>query len=82
MVEGYQNLFQQTAQSILSGIRSCLAGHGIDPDSVTGLSETCLNYPDPFLGLENEYKQKKILQRKNSKMIDHNFELCSCQILQ
>ncbi len=64
VVEGCQSLFQQTLLTLHSGVRSCLAGHGVDPDSVTGLKETFLNYSDPFLGLENKYKQENYYKEK------------------
>lgn len=59
VVEGCQNLIQQTIVTLHSGIRSCLAKEGIDPDSVRGLKDTFLNYSDPFSELESKYKQEK-----------------------
>ena len=62
VVDSCQNIFQQTIQTVQSSIRSCMAQHGIDPDSTPGLNEKFLEYTDPFNGLENKYKQEKYYQ--------------------
>lgn len=64
VVEGCQSLVQQTIQTLHSGIRSCLADAGVDPDAVTGLKKMLSSYPDPFLGLENKYQQEQYYKDK------------------
>lgn len=59
IVEGCQGVFQQTISTLHSGIRSCLAGHGVDVDVVAGLKEVFLDCTDPFVGLETKYLQEK-----------------------
>jgi hypothetical protein len=73
VVEGYQNLFQETIQTLHSGIRSCLAGYGVDPDSVTGLKETFLKYTDPFLGLETKHMQEKYYKDNLGLVVSHYY---------
>lgn len=63
VVEGCQNLIQQTIVTLHSGIRSCLAKQGIDPDSISGLKDTFLNYSDPFLELDTKYKQEEYYKK-------------------
>lgn len=59
VVEGSQCIFQQTIQTVHAGVRACLANNGIDPDDIHGLNDVFLELSDPFLGLENNYKQEK-----------------------
>ena len=72
------NIFQQTIQTVQSSIRSCMAQHGIDPDSTPGLNEKFLEYTDPFNGLENKYKQEKYYQESLRLVENHWFYKHSC----